>query len=89
MADETAARVEAAIAELDKVREEWLNRPDVVGCDVGFNYANGVRSDEIVIRVHVHRSDNENAMAPFPEELSGIPVIVIPANYGFADDVSL
>ena len=84
--DETVVRVEAAIAELDKVREKWLNRPDVVGCDVGYSYENGVRNDEIVIRVHVHHQEDESSAHPFPEELGGIPVIVIPATYGFADN---
>ena len=49
------AKVEAAIAELNKVRKSWLNRPGVTAVDVGYKIKAGKLTDELAIRVHVKR----------------------------------
>ena len=81
---ETAAQAKSAIAELDKVRDIWLARPGVVGCDVGYSYEDGQRGDEIVIRVHYHHPSAGEPNIAFPTRLGDFRVIVIQANYGFA-----
>ena len=75
--------VAKAIAALDTVRESWLSRQEVVGCDVGYNYVDGVRTDEIVLRAHVHWPADNSQPTPFPEKVGDFRVIIIEANYGF------
>ena len=74
--------VEQAIKALDSVREEWLSRQEVVGCDVGYNYVEGVRTDEIVLRAHVHWEQQKPDSNPFPAKIGDFRVVVVEANYG-------
>ena len=78
-------QVQHAIRQLDTVREAWLSRVDVVGCDVGYNYEKGQRTDEIVIRAHVHRQPDSPQDEPFPLKIGEFRVIIIEANYGLED----
>ena len=58
------AVVQAAVQQLDKVRELWLNRPGVTGLDVGYRQENGHLTDELAIRVHVARKLPNSALEP-------------------------
>ena len=74
--------VDRAIAALDSVRESWLSRQEVVGCDVGYDYVDGVRTDEIVLRAHVHWPADQPRTNSFPEKVGEFRVIIVEANYG-------
>jgi len=53
VAKDTDKQVEAAIAALDEVRNDWLKRTGVTGVDVGFLWKDGVMTDVVGIRVKV------------------------------------
>lgn len=53
MANDTNQHVEAAIAALDEVRNDWLKRTGVTGVDVGFLWKDGMMTDVVGIRVKV------------------------------------
>jgi endonuclease G len=48
-------KIEAAVSELDKVRKEWLKRPNVTAVDVGYKIEGNKLTDDLVLRVHVKR----------------------------------
>jgi hypothetical protein len=78
-------RIAEAEAELRRVRDEWLRRPEVTAVDVGFRYQDGRRTDEIAVRVHVRSRDEVDRLPPeqrFPARLGTVPVEIIEATYG-------
>jgi hypothetical protein len=78
------SKVQAAISELDKVRGDWLARPNVNAVDVGLKFKDGQLTDELAIRVHVKRKlprEELQAHELFPTQLGGFSVDVIEANY--------
>ena len=79
------SEVDAAIAELDKVREQWLRRPGVTGVDVGFRFKDFVMTDELAIRVRVRKKlplDLLEEGEAFPERLGRFAVDVIESESG-------
>jgi hypothetical protein len=75
----------AALAELEKVRDEWLMLPGVTAVDVGYRIKGGHLTDELAIRVHVRRKLPRQAIDEqqlFPERLGDFIVDVIEAEYG-------
>ena len=79
-----AERVNAAEAELNRVRGDWLRRPGVTAVDVGFRFVEGRMLDELAVRVHVKRKLPEDELPPgevFPKNLGEFPVDVIEAEY--------
>lgn len=71
--------VAEAIAELDRVRGEWLSRTGVTGVDVGFLMTEDGLSDEIGIRVKVRKKlppDQVLEGELFPPKLGRFPVQV-------------
>jgi hypothetical protein len=77
--------VDAAIAELNNVRADWLKRPGVTAVDVGFKITETEITDELAIRVHVKRKLPREAIPEyelFPEHLGSFSVDVIEADYG-------
>lgn len=84
MAEITNSEIARAEKILDVVREEWLERPGVVAVDLGYKWVAGKMTPELSIRVHVV-SKKRSSFIPkhevFPEELGGIKVDVIEANY--------
>jgi len=79
------SEINAAIDELNQVREEWLKRPGVTAVDVGFKIKDGELTDELAIRVHVQRKLPPEALPEhelFPEHLGNFSVDVIEATYG-------
>ncbi len=89
------AVVDAAIAQLDRVRESWLRRPGVSGLDVGYRITDGVLTDECAIRVHVERKLPPDALEPGvafstsdePGFLGDFSIDVIEARYAPSNDV--
>ena len=79
------AVVRAAIAELDKVRDEWLRRPGVTGVDVGYRMVAGERSDELAIRVHMEQKPAALSFSTRGERLGEFKIDYIEANYGLAN----
>lgn len=79
------AEIAEATAELDKVRQNWLNRPGVTAVDVGYKIKDGQLRDELAIRVHVKRKLPPEALQAhewFPKRLGRFNVDVIEASYG-------
>jgi hypothetical protein len=81
----TESELAAAIAELDKVRDDWLKRPGVTAVDVGYRMKDGQLTRELAIRVHVRRKLPPEALSEherFPEYLGRFGVDVVEATYG-------
>jgi hypothetical protein len=79
------SELNAAVAELDKVRQNWLKRPGVTAVDVGYKIKEGKLTDELAIRVHVKRKlprETLDEHGLFPEHLGRFSVDVIEADYG-------
>ncbi len=80
--------LDAAIALLHTVRDEWLARPGVTALDVGLRRPTGEPAPEdpptIAIRVHVDpdRVPVSVARGQFPARLGDYPVDIIAARYG-------
>ncbi|WP_420641167.1 hypothetical protein [Candidatus Leptofilum sp.] len=74
-----------ATAVLNSVREDWLAREGVTAVDLGFKWSQGLMTGRLSIRVHVSQKRPEADLTEaelFPEEIEGIPVDVIQAEYG-------
>lgn len=87
-------KVEAAIAELKKVRRSWLRRPGVTAVDVGFKMLGRQLTDELAVRVHVARKIPIGALpskaeafgeSGKPRKLGDFEIDVIEAEYGLSD----
>ena len=79
MSQPREADVAEAIAELDRVRAEWLSRPGVNGVDVGLLTREGRLTDDVGIRVKVRRKlppDEVPEDELFPPRLGRFPVQV-------------
>jgi hypothetical protein len=70
------SEVDAARAELDKVRSEWLARPAVTGVDVGLRRG----GEGLAIRVYV--SSEASVEEAFPERVGRFPVEMVEATFG-------
>lgn len=74
-----------ATAVLNSVREDWLGREGVTAVDLGFKWSQGLMTGQLSIRVHVAQKKPLSELTEaelFPEEVEGIPVDVIEAEYG-------
>lgn len=89
-------RVQAAIAQLDRVRRRWLRRRGVTAVDVGYRIAGDELTDELAIRAHVERklpptevSDEDLFTSPGePRTLGEFPVDVLEVAYAPCHDPS-
>ncbi len=78
------SEVQAALAELEKVRGDLMRRPGVTAVDVGFRREDGRIVHELAIRVHVRRKLPPESLTEeelLPENLGAFPVDVIEAAY--------
>ena len=91
----SAKEVDAAIAELDKVRRKWLRRPGVTAVDVGFKIDDEEMTDQVAVRVHVKRKLDDAVLERDGEAFStkaapgscgDFPIDVIEAEYGPSDE---
>ena len=48
-----------------------LNKPNVIGVDVGFKYVGGKRTDEIAIRTFVKKKEDVDSSMKFLVQLMG------------------
>jgi hypothetical protein len=70
---------------LDKLVKQYIDHPDVSLIDIGYAQAEqGESKEEVVLRIHVReqwmKARPEERVA-FPDQVEGIPVIVIPGDY--------
>jgi endonuclease G len=78
-------QMQQATAVLNSVREEWLARDGVTAVDLGFKWSEGMMTGKLSLRVHVAKKVPVSELSEaelFPEEVQGIPVDVIEAEYG-------
>lgn len=87
-------KLDAAIAELRKVRRSWLRRPGVTGVDVGFKMRGRQMTDDLAIRVHVRRKVPIDTLPSKAEvfsesdktsKLGDFEIDVIEADYGLSE----
>jgi hypothetical protein len=68
----------------DKLVQQFLDHPDVTLIDIGYAGEENKPSQPIVLRIHVRdrwfKARPEERVA-FPEQVNGIPVVVIPGEY--------
>jgi len=78
---ESRAKLERA---RDKLVAEHIYDPDVTLIDIGYPLTDDTETKELVLRIHVRsqwmKSSPEQRTA-FPEEVDGIPVIVMSGDY--------
>ena len=77
----------------DKLADQYLDDPDVSLIDIGYAPAEeDESSEEIVLRIHVRQNwlkAKPGERAAFPEEIDGIPIIVMPGDYRLETDAPL
>ena len=70
---------------LDKLVERYIYDPDVTFIDAGYAPATeGETTEDIVLRIHVRErwiNTSPEERTAFPEQVEGIPVIVVPVDY--------
>ncbi len=75
--------VEARRAQ-DELVQQFLDHPDVTLIDIGYLGKENSTSEQIALRIHVRerwfQAKPEERIA-FPEQVNGIPVVVIPGEY--------
>ncbi len=90
----SSQKVNAAIAELNKVRRSWLRRPGTTAVDVGYKIKGGKITDQVAIRAHVQRKLDDKVTeregvsytsSSRPKMQGDFPIDVIEAEYGPAD----
>ena len=84
MAEIDSGEIARAEKILDVVKEEWLDRPGVIAVDLGYKWIAGQMTPELSIRVHVESKKHRSFIPKyevFPDQLGGIKVDVIEANY--------
>ena len=82
-------KIAAAIEELNKVRKNWMKRPGVTACDVGYKIKDDKITNDLAIRVHVKRKVDPRAISEYevfstsenPQSLGEFPIDVIEAEY--------
>jgi hypothetical protein len=80
-------------AKARRARNELNNRlihhPDVSGIDIGYVPERGEEIEEIVLRIHVQKrwmKANAAERVVFPEQVDGIPVVVMLGEYRLEDE---
>ena len=70
----------------DKLVDRYLGHPDVTLIGIGPAPEGGEESGQLVLRIHVRErwmnAKPEDRVA-FPEQVDGIPVVVLPGEYRF------
>ena len=75
-------------SKLERARDElvakYIYHPDVTLIDIGYPLVDGQETKAFVLRIHVRSrwmKSSPEQRASFPEEVDGIPVIVISGDY--------
>jgi hypothetical protein len=75
----------------DRLVDQFLDHPDVSLIDIGYPPERDEGTEEIVLRIHVRerwtKATPDQRLA-FPEEMDGIPVIVMLGDYRLDTDAS-
>jgi hypothetical protein len=70
----------------DKLVDRYLAHPDVTLIGIGHAPEGGEQAGQLVLRIHVRErwmnAKPEDRVA-FPEQVDGIPVVVLPGEYRF------
>src|SRR5260370_22290689 len=74
------------IDEITKIKaqaeDDLLKRPGVTAVDVGYKYVDGVKANEIAIRVHVEKKKKDVPKAELiPKEIDGVKTDVLERTY--------
>ena len=74
----------------DKLSAQFLDHPDVSLIDIGYAPVSQAESAEaVVLRIHVQEKwlkEKPEERVVFPEQMDGIPIIVMPGDYRFEID---
>lgn len=73
----------------DKLVDRFIHHPDVSNVDIGLAPQGGESSGEFVLRIHVRerwRKARPEERVAFPEQVDGIPVIVMWGDYRLDPD---
>ncbi len=88
MAESGASSINSDHRKIEQAYEKALktygHRADVTGIDIGYNYKDGTRRDEIVLRVHLREKVDRDLLSAaelLPPEVDGVPLDVIQASY--------
>ena len=77
----------------DKLVDQFLNHPDVSLIDIGYAPAEQAEgTEEVVLRIHVRENwlkAKPGERVAFPEEIDGIPIIVMPGDYRLETDAPI
>ncbi len=68
----------------DTLVANYIFHPDVTLIDIGYPLADDRETKELVLRIHVRSrwmKSNPDQRVNFPEEVDGIPVIVMSGDY--------
>ncbi len=85
-----AKKIDAAVAELNKVRKDWLKRPGVTAVDVGYRISGGKITDDLAIRVHLKRKKHRDEISKHeafnlsggaPDKTGAFDIDVLEAEY--------
>jgi hypothetical protein len=64
----------------EKLVEQVIDHPDVTLVDIGYDLENPASPEHIVLRAHVRRPVTKSALG-LPDEIDGIPVVLIAGDY--------
>jgi hypothetical protein len=73
----------------DTLIDRFIHLPDVSGIDIGYGPDRGEDAEEIVLRIHVRErwmKANPETRVTFPEQVDGIPVVVMLGEYPLETD---
>jgi hypothetical protein len=65
----------------DKVAEQYINHPDVILIDIGYEPED---SEEVVLRIHIRQRRllaEPEEHTTFPQQVDGFPIRIIPGEY--------
>ncbi|MBE9508355.1 MAG: hypothetical protein IMY86_09935 [Chloroflexi bacterium] len=75
----------------DELVDQFINHPDVSLIDAGYPPEQGEGTEEVVLRIHVRerwmRAKPDERVA-FPDQVDGIPVVVMLGEYRLDTDAS-
>jgi hypothetical protein len=73
----------------DKLVDRYIHHPDVSAVDIGYAPERGEEAEEIVLRIHVRErwtKAEPQKRVTFPEQVDGIPVVVMLGEYHLDTD---
>ena len=65
----------------DKLVAQYIYHPDITLIDIGYPLKDDKVTKELVLRLHVRQGTSREQRMAFPEEVDGIPVIIMLGDY--------